>query len=168
MKDIHNPETIIKNQVRLIKAFKTQKLKVVLSIPDTKKTAHNPVMYRLWGEEFKDDPKAKEVVEELRVAYDKIVVKPEYSIFYNTDFGEYCREHDIDELYFTGIFSGCCVYFSAVDAAYRRIQPYMVTDAVGGPKDGISVEYNTYESFETMIGPLITTDEVIKELKVDV
>lgn len=117
MKDTDNSQRIIQNQIDLINAFKNQGLKVIFTIPDLQKMAENPVMYRLWGEEFKDDPEAKKIVKELRkFDYDKIVEKSEYSAFYKTDLEEYCHQNAIDELYFTGIFCGCCVTFSAVDA----------------------------------------------------
>ena len=78
MKDADNPKKIIKNQVNLIKAFKKNKFKVVLAIADPKKTAKNPVMFRLWGEEFKDDPEGKKLVKELtQFKFDKIIEKAE-------------------------------------------------------------------------------------------
>ena len=162
MKDVDNPEEIIQNQINLIKTFKTHKLKVILFVINPQKTAENPVMYRLWGEEFKNDPEALEVVKELaELDYDKIVEKSEYSIFYRTDLEKYCGEQDIDELYFAGVFGGCCIFFSAADAAYRRIQPYLVTDAVGDPRES---KDETHRRFELLIGPLITTKELIKKI----
>lgn len=166
MKDTNNPETIIENQIKLIKEFKKLNLKVILAVHDQQKAAENPVMLRLWGEELKDDPEGRKVVNALaKYTYDKIVKKSEYSAFYRTDLEEYCRKHNIDELYVTGVFCGCCVFFSAVDAAYRRIQPYLVTDAAGVPKALVhGWQKETHEKFKTMIGPLITTEELIKEL----
>lgn len=111
MKDADNPPKIIENQIKLIKEFKKLKYKVILSMHDPQKAAENPVMYRLWGEELKDDSEGKNLVKELTgITYDKVIKKAEYSVFYKTDVGEYCRKNQIDELYFTGIFAGCCVF----------------------------------------------------------
>ena len=168
MEDTDNPKKIIKNQVKLIKAFKKNKYKVIISIANPKKTAKNPVMYRLWGEEFKDDPEGKKLVKELtQFKFDKIIKKSEYSIFYKTDFEKYCKKQKIDEIYFAGVFAGCCLFFSAVDAAYRRIQPYLITDAAGGAKKtlvGKGWDKGTQIRFKKMIGPLINSKNLIEKL----
>ncbi|MGD2251227.1 MAG: isochorismatase family cysteine hydrolase [Candidatus Methanofastidiosia archaeon] len=168
MKDTDNPEEVIENQIKLIKEFKNHNLPVILSIPDTKQTTQNPVMFRLWGQEFKDDPEGKKLIKELtEVEYDNVVQKSEYSAFYKTDLEKYCKQNNIDEMYFTGVFCGCCVFFSAVDAAYRHIQPYLVRDAAGSPRKSLVSEgfrRETLEKFETTIGPLVTTEELINNL----
>lgn len=169
MKDTHNPKKIIKNIVKLIKEFKKRKKIVILSVPDFNYSIKNPVMIKLWGEEFKNDPQGRKLIKELsHFKYDKIVKKHEYSTFYDTDFEKYCKQNKIDELYFTGVFSGCCVLFSAVDSAYRHIQPYLVTDAAGGPRKSLvdkNWHKNTCDSFKLMIGPLITTNKLIHKLE---
>ena len=139
---------------------------MILSVHNPQKAAKTqwcPVC----GEELKDDPEERKVVEDLAgFIYDKVVEKSEYSAFYNTDLEEYCNQNQISEMYFTGIFSGRCVYFTAVDAAYRRIQPFLATDAGGGPKESLTEKWQKYtlEGFKTMMGPLMTTEQLIKEL----
>ncbi len=50
-------------------------------------------MDRLWGEELEENPKDKEIIKELqKYTYDKIIKKPEYDVFYKTDFEKYCKE----------------------------------------------------------------------------
>jgi hypothetical protein len=54
-----------------------------------------------------------------------------------------------------------------VDAAYRHIQPYLVTDAAGGPKISLvdkDWHKNTCDAFKLMIGSLITTNKLIYKL----
>ena len=117
--------------------------------------------------EFKDDPEGKKLVKELtQFKFDKIIKKSEYSIFYNTDFEKYCKKQKIDEIYFAGVFAECCIFFSAVDAAYRHIQPYLITDASGCAKTKIEKERRkrTEYMFKLMLGPLITTKNLIKKL----
>jgi len=81
-------------------------------------------MDRLWGEELEENPKDKEIIKELqKYTYDKIIKKTEYDVFYKTDFEKYCKEKNIDELYFTGVYSGACVFFSASAAAIREYNP---------------------------------------------
>ena len=112
MKNVDNSKRIIANQLKLIDEFKKQKLPAILVFGKDRKK-QNAVMIRLWGEEFKDNPSGKEVISELaNKKYDKIVKKEEYDVFYKTDFEKYCKKNKIDKLYFTGIYSGCCVFFS--------------------------------------------------------
>jgi len=168
MKNTDDPRKIIRNQIKLIEAFKKKNCKVILALPDFESGYKNPVMIRLWGEEFKDDPEGKKLVPELeQFKFDKIVKKKEYSAFYRTDLERYCKNSKIGELYFTGVYCGACIFFSAVDAAYRQIQPYMVIDATGCPKKslvGINSEKETYKRFKLMIGLLIKTNKLIEQI----
>lgn len=166
MKDTENPQKIIKNIAKLVKQFKKRKKKVILAVPEFNYSRKNPVMIKLWGEEFKDDPKGRKLVKELSsFKFDKTVKKHEYSAFYDTDLENYCKKNKIDELYFTGVFSGCCLFFTAADAAYRYIQPYLVTNASGGAKRSLvhkSWRQITHKRFKLMLGPLIITKKLIE------
>ena len=169
MKDTKNPKTIIKNQINLIKEFNKSNYKVIFVRPGTDGPhTPNPVMLRLWGDESKDDPEYLYPVEELAgLKYDRIIKKPEYSAFYRTDLEEYLKDNNIDEVYLAGVFAGCCVYFTAVDAVYRHIQPYLITDACGFPVESLTSsgwKQNTLDRFKLMLGPLITTAELIEEI----
>lgn len=168
MSDTHNPKKVIENIVKLAKAFKKSKKKVILAIPNSGNNRKNPVMIKLWGDEIEENPGILKLVPEIeKIKFDKIIKKDEYSAFFNTDFEAYCKKNKITELYLTGVFSGACVYFTGVDAAYRMIQPYLVKDATGGPKKSlVSSSWNekTLESFKLMIGPLVTTKQVEKNL----
>jgi len=167
---------LILNQLKLISAFKKKGYKVILAGGRGKrKHKPNPVMDKLWGNEYapkKGNKKEKRekflwnisIIKELmETKPDKIVRKEAYSAFYNTDLERYCKKNKIDEMYFCGIYSGCCVYFSGVDAAYRRIQPFLVADASGStnPKQ----HKINIGNFETFIGPALTTKEVLKKLR---
>ncbi|MBU0894818.1 MAG: cysteine hydrolase [Nanoarchaeota archaeon] len=131
---------LISNQLKLISTFKKKGHKVILTKGKLGAKA-NPVMNRLWGDEYapkKGNKKEKRdkflwnisIIDALKKTNpDKIISKEAYSAFYNTDLEKYCKKNKVNELYFCGISSGCCVYFSGVDAVYRRIQPFLVTDA---------------------------------------
>jgi nicotinamidase-related amidase len=141
--DIYADKKVIPNTLRLISHFKKKKWPVIAAIPYPSKLGDNPVMIHLWGEEIKDDKnldktkirvnkgnrKRDLIPELLDVKWDKIVKKTEYSAFYKTSLETYCKQKNIDELYFAGIYSGVCVHYSGVDAAMRRIMPVLVTDA---------------------------------------
>lgn len=162
MLDIYNPQEIIFNQVTLIKEFYKHNLPAIVVTGKPNSTA-NPVTLRLWGDEFADEPEKKELIPEIADSnYSIIIEKEEYSAFFQTELEQYCKDNDIDELYFTGVYSGCCVYFTAVDALYRRIQPYLVTDASTTEKP--EWHDNNCEQFESLIGSLIKTEAVIKSL----
>ncbi len=169
LKDAENPERIVQNIVKLAKAFQNKKQKVILFIPDFKNK--NPVMIKLWGNEFENSQKDKKLAKELiNLKYDKIIKKKAYSGFYKTDFESYCRKNKISELYLAGFFSSCCIFFTAADTAYRHIQPYLVTDASGEPKKPLvkpGWQKNSFERFKMMLGPLIKTNVLIKKIKMN-
>jgi len=166
MKDTDNSKKIIKNISSLIKTFQQNDLKVILSMPKFGSKRKNPVMIRLWGEELKGNPDDSKIIKELSCfKYDKIIEKSEYDVFYKTKFETYCKTNNIDELYFSGVFSGACIFFSAAGAAIRKIQPYLITDASGGPRRSLvnkGWQQDTFKRFKLMIGPLISTNKLIE------
>src|SRR3989344_5470979 len=166
---------LIANQLKLIHFFKKKGHKVILTKGKIG-VSENPVMTRLWGDEYAGKSKTAEIarreflhnvdiINELKVvAGSKIISKQEYSAFYKTDLEKYCKKNHIDELYFCGISSGCCVYFTAVDAVYRRIQPYLVTDASGSISRGR--HRKNIDNFKIMIGPVLTTKQLLNKLTI--
>ncbi len=165
MKDVYRKDVVKKNLLRLMDTFRKNNLPVILAIPDPE--VKNPVMIRLWGDETEDNPDVLKPIPEIKdYKFDKVIRKGNYSSFYKTELGKYCKKKEIDEIFFTGVFSSCCVFFSAIDAAYREIQPYLVIDAVGGSKRDLAKGWkeNTMKRFELMIGPLKTTEETIKNI----
>ncbi len=158
---------LISNQLKLIEGFKKNKQKVILVGGDkngkpSKKI--DSVMFKLWGNEESKNPAENKVIPELLNSnYYYYVDKSRYSAFFKTDLEEYCKKNEINELYFCGISSGVCVYFSAADAVMRGIQPYLVTDASGSVSD--KQHKININNFESVIGPSLTTKDVLKKIK---
>lgn len=162
MSHIYNPQEVIRNQMLLVHEFNKRGLPTIIVSGKTQ-AERNPVMTRLWGDEFAGHPKKKELVPELKcLTFSKRIRKTEYSAFFKAELGDYCKKKKIDELYFCGVYSGVCVYFSAVDAAYLKIQPYLVVDASTTEKRDWHKK-NTCD-FKKVIGPLVRTKALIKEL----
>ena len=167
VKKLYNCAESIKNQLKLIDAFLKRKQKVILvggsrSGKVSARSRRNPVMVRLWGREGEHDSAGNKIIPELmRAHHDKYICKSEYSAFFRTDLERYCKKNKIDQLYFCGIYAGCCVYFSAADAAMRQIQPYLVTDASSSVSPAWHRKH--IKNFTTFIGPAITTKELLKK-----
>jgi len=158
---------LIKNQLRLMKAFLDAGEYVILAggnktgIPPKTK---NPVMMRLWGDEHSANPAENKIVPELlRARHSFYINKPEYSAFFHTNLEQICRKHRIGEIYFCGIYSGVCVLFSAADAAMRKIQPFLVSDASGSVN--LEAHKKNIQRFSEILGPTLTTNELISLLK---
>lgn len=158
---------LIKNQLKLIKAFNDARQLVILTggaKSGRNKPTTNPVMLRLWGNELSKNPEENKLIPELLHSdYDYYIVKPEYSAFYKTRLENICRKRKINELYFAGIYSGCCVYFTAADAAMRGIQPYLVSDASGAPN--AKIHKKNIAKYSDVLGPVLSTNQVIKKIK---
>jgi len=168
VKKLYNGTAVLNNQLKLIDAFRKRKQKIILvgggrSGSVLARSKRNPVIERLWGAEGEHDPEGNKIIPELMHApYDKYVDKSEYSAFFKTDLERYCKKNKIGALYFCGIYTGCCVYFSAVDAAMRRIQPYLVTDASSSVSPAWHRKH--VSNFTTFIGPAVTTNAVLKKI----
>lgn len=170
----YDEKKLVSNQIKLIKKFREKKLPVIFTGPKFG-SKPNPVYERLWGDEYGDSSKSKKessktkhknlaiIPELLKLKYDKLIEKENYSAFFNTDLEKYCKKHKITELYFTGISGGCCVHYTGIDAMYRRIQPIFITDATSSPS--LKRHKINIENFKIFIGPAMTTEQVIKELK---
>ncbi len=83
-------------------------------------------------------------------------------LFLIQNYGIIARRKKITELYFCGVWSGVCVYHSAVDAAYRRIWPILVTDASAGQTK--TVHKNDCKRFAQEVGKIISTKEILENL----
>jgi isochorismate hydrolase len=168
VKDRSDKQTLIRNQLKLIKVFKDAKQKVILvggSKFGNSRPVTNPVMLKLWGNEVSKNPEENKLIPELLSSnYDYCVEKSEYSAFYKTKLELICKKKKIEELYFAGVSSGCCVYFSAADAAMRKILPYLISDASGGPD--LKTHKNNLAKFKDLLGPIISTSVVARRLKV--
>ena len=162
MKNLYNAKEIINNQLQLIQQFNKRSYPVII-VTGHKRSSSNPVMLRLWGKEFVGKPHLKELIPKIKnTRKNKIIQKEAYSAFFKTDLEKYCKQNKIKELYFCGVYSGVCVYFSAVDAAYRHIQPYLVSDA-SSTENKVWHKENS-RRFQRVIGPLITTKQLLKEM----
>lgn len=60
----------------------------------------------------------------------RIFDKDKYSC-YNSEFKEFLEENGIDELYFVGVNTGCCVLHSAFDTYNDLISTYVIEDLCG-------------------------------------
>ncbi len=171
-KDIYNDKKIINNQLKLIKAFQNKKLPVILSVPGKgikPMNGDNPISLYLWGDELEGDNKRKkgekkiDRIQELQgIKWDKIIRKPEYSSFFNTDLERYCKANKINELYLCGLYSGVCVHYTGIDAQYRRIWPILVSD--GSTTSKPIAHKKNCKDFAEMVGKVFTTKEVINSL----
>lgn len=159
--DTYNAQEILDNQLKLIDAFNAKDLPVIVVTGDFD-TSSNPVMKKLWGNESEDNEKLglNDLVSEIANAkYSKLVKKSEYDAFLNTNLKDYCDSNNIDELYFCGVYSGVCVYFSVAGAAMRHIQPYLVTN--GASTENADWHKTNCTNFKGVLGPLVTTEELL-------
>jgi len=166
VKSLPNKKEVIQNQLSLIEAFHRTNRKVILvggAKDGRDKPTKNKVMLSLWGNEISKNPEKNKIIPELLDAkYDKYINKSGYSAFYKTGLEKYCRENRISTLYFCGIFSGVCVYFSAADSAMRGIQPILVTDAT--TTDSKKLHQENVKRFVDIIGPAEKTNTTLKKI----
>ena len=153
---------MINNIIRLIDKFHNLNQMVILSkvwIKDPSKTS----MTKLWPNEGIANSKGAEIIDQLKYKkFDKIIKKVNYSAFFETDLDSYFKENRIEELYITGINTGCCILFSGVDAFYRGYDTYLVKDAnsTSGGKKAYEVGI---KKFEMLCGNLIAKEELLKK-----
>ena len=87
--------------------------------------------FRYWPPHAVADTWGAEVIEELKpLPGDCIIPKRRYSAFYGTDLDTYLRELGLDKIYFTGVFTNICIYFTAVDAVMHNYEVAVFKDAV--------------------------------------
>ncbi len=163
-KNLYNKDKMIKNISKLIEVFKKNKQKVIqikIWIKNPEKTSLSKKFPQVGIAKTKE----AEIIDELKNKdYDKIIKKTNYSSFWNTDLNEYLKKNKIKELYLTGIHTGCCILFTAVDAFYRGYDVYVVEDAVSSVSDKEGIK-KKIEKIKELIGESISTEELIKKIK---
>ena len=166
VRDRDDKNELIKNQLELIQSFKKAKLPIILvggNKAGKSSKSKNPVMLKLWGDEESKNPEENKILPELLNSYyDYYINKSGYSAFFRTRLESICKKENIKELYFCGIYSGVCVYFSAADAAMRKILPVIVTDATGAPS--MKTHKMNIKRWIDILGPAITTKNLLKKL----
>ncbi len=162
--NLYNREKMIKNISKLIDAFKENKQKVI-QIKIWIKNSENSSLSKKFPEVGIAGTMDAEIMDELKNKdYDKFIEKTNYSGFWNTDLDEYLKKNNIKELYLTGIHTGCCILFTAVDAFYRGYDVYVVNDAVSSVSDKEGIK-KKIKKIKELIGESISTEELIKNLK---
>jgi nicotinamidase-related amidase len=86
---------------------------------------------RKWPPHSMKGTKEAEIVEELKPQRGDIVLdKTTYSPFCSTNLDEVLKEHDITQLYITGLHTDCCCRHTSGDAFQRGYEMVWVTDAL--------------------------------------
>jgi nicotinamidase-related amidase len=93
---------------------------------------------------------------------DVIFDKNVYSC-YNEEFRKYLRENDIDELYFCGVNTGCCVLHSAFDSYNDLVSTYVIEDLCGST-NGVS----SHNCAIQILSECITRNRIINETWVSI
>ncbi|OFW55935.1 MAG: hypothetical protein A2V52_03720 [Actinobacteria bacterium RBG_19FT_COMBO_54_7] len=87
--------------------------------------------FRYWPPHAVAGTWGAEVIDELKpLPGDYIIPKRRYSAFYGTDLDIYLRELGLNKIYFTGVFTNICIYFTAVDAVTRSYEAAIFKDGV--------------------------------------
>jgi ureidoacrylate peracid hydrolase len=109
-----------------------------------------------------------EIIDELKPEPgDLVVKKPRYSGFAGTNLESLLHGLDIQQLIFTGVATNVCVESTAREAYFREFWPILVEDAMDhtGPD---FVRQATLYNFESKMGWITKTDDVLRILKAEV
>lgn len=96
-----------------------------------------------------------EIVPELKPIIGKVFNKGKYSCW-NEEFRQYVQDNNIDELYFVGISTACCVLHSAFDAYDDLQECYVISDLCGSMRGESS-----HQPALQLLRECITEDRVI-------
>lgn len=105
-----------------------------------------------------------EIYEPLKPEESDIVIKKNrYSAFWGTDLDQLLRNLNVDSVIITGIHTNVCCDSTARDAVYRDYRVYFVSDATATNDE--TLHRATLETMRRYFGIVLTTDEVIKHIK---
>lgn len=96
-------------------------------------------------------------------AGDKLVIKKDKFTCYTDEFLRIIKQYQIDQLYFTGVNTGCCVFHSALDAYENVLDTYVIEDLCGST-NGVHYHDIGIELLATLITPsrILKTEEVLR------
>lgn len=92
---------------------------------------------------------------------DIIVDKPKYNAFWGSELEAVLRGLGVEWLVFTGIDTDVCVRNTLIDAFHRDFNVVLAMDAT----ESIFPKPATFQSIEMLFGRVLTTEEIITELK---
>jgi biuret amidohydrolase len=163
VKKLYRQKEVIDNISKLIDKFNFKNYKVVQArvwITNPKKTS----MTKLYPSEGIANTSGTEIIPELRDKhYDKIINKPNYSAFYDTQLDNYLKKNRIKELFIVGINTGCCILFTGVDAFYRGYDVFLVEDA-NSTSAGKKRWERGMKEFQYFCGKLIKTNSLLRKI----
>jgi ureidoacrylate peracid hydrolase len=119
----------------------------------------------LKGRFLKEGNRDWEIVDELKPQPGDIVInKSRYSGFVNTDLEARLRARGIKYLFFTGLYTNCCVESTLRDAFHREYFAVLIKDACGSTHPD-SVQEATYYNVNNAFGWVTTVNNFIKSFE---
>ena len=105
-----------------------------------------------------------EIVDELKPEPGDIVIdKSRYSGFVNTNLDDTLQANGIKYLFFTGLYTNCCVESTLIDAFHREYFAILIKDACGTTHPD-PVQEATYYNVQNAFGWVTTANDLIKSL----
>ena len=104
------------------------------------------------------------IVDELMPEPGDIVIdKSRYSGFVNTNLDDTLQANGIKYLFFTGLYTNCCVESTLIDAFHREYFAILIKDACGTTHPD-PVQEATYYNVQNAFGWVTTANDLIKSL----
>jgi nicotinamidase-related amidase len=92
---------------------------------------------KIVGEHAMKGTKGAQIIPELKPAQkDKVVAKISYDGFYKTRLEKILKQLKVNTVFLTGIQTDCCVRETAVSAAYRGFNVYIIEDCCQSKRPG--------------------------------
>jgi len=161
-------QLIVPNIARLARVFRDRHARVIYVTYGSNQPDHAdaPVHLKSWLVATNNcaGTEEHEIVPALRPEPGELVLnKTTMGAFGSTGIDAHLKSMGIDTLVVTGVSTNNCVAMTAMEAADRQYGVALVSDATGTCSDEMQLAYE--KTFRRLWGRVVTTDEVIGELR---
>ncbi|RKX18294.1 MAG: hypothetical protein DRP26_05470 [Candidatus Zixiibacteriota bacterium] len=157
---------IVPNCQKLIKAFRSYKRPVIYTKHVHKSAELDGGILAWWWQDMCiDGTPESEIIEHLApLPGEKVINKPRYSSFYNTDLDITLRCLSITDIVFCGVMSNICVESTVRDAYFRDIRCLVPADAVGSVNE--QLQLGALRGMAFGFAYITKTDEIVSSFAI--
>jgi isochorismate hydrolase len=129
---------IVPNIQNLLNYYSLHELPIVFTRHVSDISTHD-MMKTWWRDLIQDNEEKSRIISDLDTNGEKIIIKHQYSAFYNTNLDEILQKKGVTQLVITGVLTHLCCESTTRDAFMRGYQVFLPFDATASYNESLHV-----------------------------
>jgi len=119
---------VVERVMELVNFYRTNNRPIIFTYFAEKVAEVGPVL-KFWGNTVKDGSDEAEILTSLTIQSDKLLRKPSYNAFYNTELEEYLKSLGVENVLISGLLTNVCCETTARGAFNRNFDVFFPIDS---------------------------------------